>query len=160
MLRLSRLADYAVVVLLRMGADTSVRTATGLASATGIPEPTVAKVLKMAAASRLAVSSRGARGGYRLARPLDQISIAAVIAAIDGPIAVTACVEGAVTECEVRRVCALRGRWAPVNDAVQRTLDAISLADLLQMPAEATPLMVPPDRPEARPHGPAAARAD
>jgi len=137
MVRLSKLADYAVVVLLRLGTGATVQTASGLAVVTGIPEPTVAKVLKLLAGGRLAVSSRGARGGYRLARPLDQVSVAEVITVIDGPIALTACVEGATTSCEVSRICAVRGRWAVVNDAVRRALEAISLAELHRLPAPA-----------------------
>jgi FeS assembly SUF system regulator len=139
MLRLSKLADYAVVILLRLGPGGAVQTASGIAAATGIPEPTVAKVLKLLAAGRLAISTRGARGGYRLARPLEQVSVAAVIAAIDGPIALTACVDGASTLCEISGMCAVRGRWAVVNDAVRHTLDNISLAELHHPPRAAPP---------------------
>ena len=80
----------------------AVQTSPGIAAATGIPEPTVAKVLKTLAAGGLVASQRGARGGYRLLRPLAAIPVADVIAAIDGPIALTACVDGSATECESR----------------------------------------------------------
>lgn len=108
------------------------RTAPGLALATGVPEPTVAKVLKMLALSDIVVSQRGARGGYRLGRGLGEISIAEVIGAIDGPIALTACVDGGSGLCEVQSVCAVRGRWNLVNEAIQSALGAISLAELAQ----------------------------
>ena len=100
MLRLSKLTDYAVVVLVRLSREAGVQTSPGIAASTGIPEPTVAKVLKTLAAGGLVASQRGARGGYRLLRSLAQIPVADVIAAVDGPIALTACVDGSTTECE------------------------------------------------------------
>lgn len=130
MLRLSKLTDYAVVVLVRLSSGDGVQTSPGIAAATGIPEPTVAKVLKALAGSGLVASQRGARGGYRLMHPLAAIPIADVIAAIDGPIALTACVDGGSGNCEVERICSVRGRWDPVNEAIQQALSAITLADM------------------------------
>jgi FeS assembly SUF system regulator len=132
MLRLSKLTDYAVVVLMRLGeaAPEAVQTAPGLARATGVPEPTVAKVLKALAQASLVTATRGARGGYRLTRPFAAIAIAEIIAAIDGPIALTACVDGAPGTCEVACQCAVRGRWNLVNDAIRDALGAITLADM------------------------------
>ncbi len=115
MLRLSKLADYAVVVLIRLAEgerccpDASrfgmdpVQTSPGIALATGVPEPTVAKVLKALAGAGLVASQRGARGGYRLCKPLHAIAISDVITAIDGPIALTACVDGHQGTCEVAK---------------------------------------------------------
>ena len=74
-------------------------------------------------------SQRGARGGYRLARTLAAIPIADVVVAIDGPIALTECVDGA-GPCESEALCPVRGRWNPVNAAVRNALAAISLADI------------------------------
>ncbi len=130
MLRLSKLTDYAVVVLVRLASTPNVQTSPGIAAATGIPEPTVAKVLKILAASGLVTSQRGARGGYRPVKALSDIPVSAVIAAIDGPIALTACVDGSVTECESQALCPMKGRWDPVNDAIQQAMNAISLADM------------------------------
>ena len=130
MLRLSKLTDYAVVVLVRLSGLSGVQTSPGIAAATGIPEPTVAKVLKTLAGSDLVSSQRGARGGYRLNRPLSAIPIADVIAAVDGPIALTACVEGSPVTCEAKSLCPMRGRWDPVNDAIYRALSSITLADM------------------------------
>ena len=78
------------------------QTSPGIAATTGIPEPTVAKVLKTLAAGGLVASQRGARGGYRLLRPLSAIPVADVIAAVDGPIALTACVEGSAASANPR----------------------------------------------------------
>ncbi len=130
MLRLSKLTDYAVVVLVRLSAGDAVQTSPGIAAATGIPEPTVAKVLKALAGSGLVASQRGARGGYRLLRPLGAVPISDVIEAIDGPIALTACVDGGTGNCEAEHICPVRGRWDPVNDAIQQALAAITLADM------------------------------
>jgi FeS assembly SUF system regulator len=130
MLRLSKLTDYAVVVLVRLSRETGVQTSPGIAATTGIPEPTVAKVLKTLAAGGLVASQRGARGGYRLLRPLTAIPVADVIAAVDGPIALTACVEASVVECESQGLCPMRGRWDPVNEAIQQALSSITLADM------------------------------
>jgi Rrf2 family protein len=107
-----------------------VQTSPGIAASTGIPEPTVAKVLKTLASGGLVASQRGARGGYRLLRPLAGIPVADVIAAVDGPIALTACVEGSTVECESQCMCPMRGRWDPVNEAIQQALTTISLADM------------------------------
>ena len=135
MFRLSKLTDYAVVVLVRLAqAETraispgTVQTSPGISSATGIPEPTVAKVLKAMAGKGLVTSLRGARGGYRLSRPLNAIPVAEVIEAIDGPIALTACVDGG--GCESQCLCPMRGRWDPVNAAIRTALGAITLADM------------------------------
>ncbi len=130
MLKLSRMTDYAVVVLARLSADDGVQTSPSIAVSTGIPEPTVAKVLKTLSAGGLVTSFRGARGGYRLSRPLAAMPVADVIAAIDGPIALTACVEGSNTECECQELCCMRGRWDRVNDAIRHALGAITLADM------------------------------
>jgi FeS assembly SUF system regulator len=134
MLRVSKLTDYAVVVLVRLSAEpaseASIQTSPSIAAATCVPEPTVAKVLKALSAAGLVLSQRGARGGYRLIRPLETISVADVIAAIDGPIALTACVDGALGGCEVRGVCAVNGRWDLVNDAIRQSLMSITLADM------------------------------
>jgi FeS assembly SUF system regulator len=129
MLRLSRLTDYAVVVLVRLSAVQGVATSPGIAASIGIPEPTVAKVLKALAGQGLVTSTRGAHGGYRLGRPLSQIAISEVIMAIDGPIALTSCVDGAAS-CDSLPLCPMAGRWDPVNEAVRNALSNTNLADM------------------------------
>ncbi len=132
MLRLSKLTDYAVVVLVRLSRGEPVQTSPHIAAAIGLPEPTVAKVLKALAGSGLVASQRGARGGYRLMRSLRAVPISDVIAAIDGPIALTACVDGSTTSCESQELCPMRGRWDPVNQAIQQALSEITLADMME----------------------------
>ena len=128
MLKLSKLTDYAVVALVRLGQKEEVTTSPVLSRSTGIPEPTVAKVLKILATQGIVTSQRGARGGYRLAHPLEEISIAAVIEAIDGPISLTTCVDGG--DCDARSTCGLGGEWDLVNTAIRNALSAIMLSDM------------------------------
>ena len=144
MLRLSKLADYAVVVLVRLSHEDGCQTSPCIAALTGLPEPTVAKVLKALTVSGLVVSQRGARGGYRLMQPLSSIPVSTVIAAIDGPIALTACTEGGAGGCEAEGLCPARGRWDPVNQAVLQALSKITLADMAAMTPR--PRIKPPSR--------------
>ena len=130
MLRLSKLTDYAVVVLVQLSRGEACQTAPGIARAIGVPEPTVAKVLKALSAAGIVTSQRGARGGYSLAMPAASIDVAAVVTAIDGPIALVACVEGSGQDCEVQGQCPVRGRWDVVNTAISMALSAITLVDL------------------------------
>ena len=130
MLRLSKLADYAVVVLARLGDGDAVQTSPCIAGATGLPEPTVAKVLKGLATGGLVVSQRGARGGYRLLRPLTEIHVAEVVAAIDGPVHLTACVDGSPSSCQAQQCCC-RGGWDHVNEVVMQALGTISIAHIV-----------------------------
>ncbi len=147
MLRLSKLTDYAVVVLVRLSRGEPCQTAPGIAAATGVPEPTVAKVLKALAGAGLVSSQRGARGGYRLAMPLQAIPVSDVITAIDGPIALTSCVEGSGSGCEAEHLCPMRGRWDPVNEAVRDALSAITLADMERSIPRAFPARLPISHP-------------
>ena len=140
MLRLSKLTDYAVVVLTRLARDGDaapsgpVQNAFSLAGETGIAEPTVAKVLKLLAQAGLVEGVRGPRGGYRLTRPMASVPLSDIIVAIDGPIALTACVDGGSGMCEAEGICPVRGRWDPVNEAIRRALSGITLADLAPPP--------------------------
>lgn len=133
MLRLSKLTDYAVVVLAgldRAERNSRVVAVPEIALASGLAEPTVAKVLKILGQAGLVEGLRGARGGYRLGRALHDIALSEVIVAFDGPIALTACVDGAVGGCEAEAMCPVRGRWDPVNRAIRDALATVTVADL------------------------------
>ncbi len=147
MFRLSKLTDYAVVVLIRLAqsgaSGQATQTSPAIAAATGIPEPTVAKVLKSLSHAGLTLSQRGAQGGYRLSRPLAAIPVADVIQALDGPIALTSCVDGG--GCETSQICPMHGRWDPVNDAIRTALHGITLADMeASLPRAFRPLPAEP----------------
>lgn len=133
MLRLSKLTDYAVVVLAgldRAERHSRVMAVPEIALGSGLAEPTVAKVLKILGQAGLVQGLRGAHGGYRLDRPLHDIPLSEVIVAFDGPIALTACVDGAVGICEAEAMCPVRGRWDPVNTAIRDALAKVTVADL------------------------------
>ena len=132
MLRLSKLTDYATVILSHIAKDClQTHSAMGVAEATGIALPTVSKVLKILVNANVLVSTRGIKGGYALARPPERISVADVISALEGPIAVTECSishEG----CEQASGCGISGNWGLINQAIRNTLEAITLADMIK----------------------------
>ncbi len=131
MFRLNRLTDYGVVVLTQMSRNPKdLRTAPQIAQETGVPLPTVAKLLSALAHGRLIDSHRGAAGGYTLNRPAEDISVAEIIQALEGPIALTACVEGSEDDCDVASLCPMRGNWDRVNKAIYGALSEVTLADM------------------------------
>ena len=131
MLRLSKMNDYAVVVLGHMAARGGLATAPDVADATGLPAATVSQVLKKLAHARLVVSHRGAHGGYALGRAPREISVADLVEALEGPVALTACVDGAEGGCGVETSCPMRGSWDRVNGAIRAALESVTLADML-----------------------------
>ena len=131
-MRLSSLTDYAIVILsaaARMAGRESV-TATVLADETGVPLPTAQKLMGKLAAAGLLDSSRGTGGGFRLARDPAAISIADIIEAVEGPIAMTACVDEGRHDCGLETACRVRPHWGAVNLAVKDALGGVSLASL------------------------------
>lgn len=131
MLRLSKMTDYAVVVLTTLAyADGALHTATSLADRTGLPMPTVQKLLKLLARGDLLQSHRGAMGGYSLSRTPDRINVVNIIEAIEGPIALTDCVDGGSGGCGVQSLCSRKNHWEKVNSAVRRALEDVTLADM------------------------------
>lgn len=131
MIRLTKTADYGILLLIGMARQTEdLHTAAGLATSSHLPQPTVAKVLKLLARHGLVESERGVNGGYRLARPADQISVADAIRAVDGPIAVTECVDETPGLCSVESDCSMRSNWERINAAIEGALDAVSIAEM------------------------------
>ena len=132
MLRISKLTDYGTVLLAHLAANpTSVCSAADVASATGIALPTVSKLMKSLARSGLVNSTRGANGGYELARSPNEISAADVIDALEGPVSITEC-SADHSLCEHEDVCSVGGAWQRINIAIRRALDDVSLSDLLR----------------------------
>ncbi len=138
MLRVSKLTDYATVVLAQMAkAPAEVHTAPELAQRTHLARPTVSKLLKQLARGGLLNSYRGAHGGYLLAWPPDQITAARIIDTVEGPVAMTECgLDG--HQCELEHVCQVGPQWQQINRAVRAALEGVSLADLAS--SEAIPL--------------------
>jgi FeS assembly SUF system regulator len=133
-MRLSSLADYAVVMMsaaARHCGGTRINAAQ-LAEETGLPMPTVQKLVSRLSGAGLLKTERGAGGGFRLARPAAAISLADVIEAIEGPIAMTACVETGKHDCSLEGSCRAQPHWPVVNAAVRGALDGVKLTSLVQ----------------------------
>jgi FeS assembly SUF system regulator len=141
MIILSKLADYGVIIAAHLAAHSDRQITAGtLADETRLPRATVAKVLKALAHAGIVAGARGAAGGYRLSRAASAISVAEVVAAIDGAIGVTQCSIHTPT-CERTDFCPTRPHWRRINDAVGMALSAVTLAEMLPAtrfaPAEA-----------------------
>ena len=132
MLRVTKLCDYAIVLLTHLaqaGRDGSVA-ARDLADRSEVPLPTVSKILKQLGHEGLVVSQRGAKGGYRLARPATEVSVADIIAAVEGPIAMTDCSLEGGGLCDVEDNCRVRANWRLISSVVEDALSRITLADM------------------------------
>ena len=130
-MRLTHLADYAVVLMTaaarrEVGARLS---ATDLAQDTGVPLPTAQKLMQQLAAGGLLVGQRGAGGGYALARPVSEISLADIVEAVEGPFSMTMCTEGR-TDCALDAHCRVKPHMGVVGDKVRGALGAVSLQEL------------------------------
>ena len=130
MLRISKLTDYATVILARLAASGGERrTAAEVARDSHIAPPTVSKLLKQLHRAGLVDSSRGLKGGYCLARPARDISAAAILDALEGPLALTECSDSH-GNCDIRSSCGVGGSWQRINQAIRQSLQEVSLAEL------------------------------
>ena len=134
MIRITRQSDYGIVLLAAFAAKggDSVRTARDLAAETHVPLPMVGKILKALARGGVLASHRGAKGGYSLARPVGAITIADVIRALEGPIAITECLDDEADTCGIERLCPVRTNWDRINRAIRRALEEIPISDMLR----------------------------
>jgi FeS assembly SUF system regulator len=135
MMRIGKLTDYATVLLATLANERSrLLNATTLAERTHIAAPTVAKLLKQLHRAGLVDSTRGTRGGYQLSRPADEISAAAILDALEGPIALTDCSAGS-GNCCLEHSCQVSRTWQRLNAAIRKSLSEISLAQLAGLDA-------------------------
>ncbi len=131
MLRVTKLTDYATVVLTVLASEPDVvASAAGLAERAGLEAPTVAKLLKPLAQAGLVEAFRGANGGYRLARPAEAISLFEIVEAMEGPLGMTECSVHTGT-CGIEESCNVRANWRRINDVVADALRGVSLAQML-----------------------------
>ena len=134
MLRVSKLTDYATVILTHIAHQPDdIHAATDITKATGIALPTVSKVLKILVKAGLVESRRGSKGGYVLQGLAVRISVADIIVAIEGPISMTQCITDK-GQCEQEASCEIKGNWNLINRAVYTALEEVKLADLLESP--------------------------
>ncbi len=139
MLRISRLTDYATVVMTCLAASPNdVLSTAEIAECTRLEVPTVSKLLKQLGRAGLVQSFRGVNGGYRLARPATDINLAEIVEALEGPLGMTEC-SVAAGQCDFESHCSVRGNWQRINRAVDGALKAMSLADMLQPVNTQTP---------------------
>lgn len=133
MLRITRQTDYGLVLLARFATlpPGTVRNARDLAAEEGLPAPMASKILKLLGRHGLLLSHRGAAGGYSLARPAHSISVAEIITALEGPIALTECLGGAARSCALSASCPTRPNWARINDAIAGALAHVHLDEML-----------------------------
>lgn len=142
MLRISKLTDYAILLMVELAREGEMLSAQALAARIGVELPTASKVLKLLAGSGLVESFRGATGGYRVTRPAEVINVAEVIAAIEGPIAMTEC-SAETGLCSQEDSCELRGNWQHISLAVADALTNVSLAEMAApMPPRRNPLRI------------------
>ena len=132
MIRVSRLADYASVVMACLARHPGeVLSAAQVGEETNLELPTVSELLTHLARADLVESFRGAAGGYRLAKPAQDISLAEIVEALDGPIGLTECSIGH-TGCERQSYCSVARDWQGVGAAIDNALRGVSLADMLR----------------------------
>ncbi|PMB54730.1 Iron-sulfur cluster regulator IscR [Coxiella-like endosymbiont] len=129
MLKISRLADYATIIMTILASKQERFSAAQIARAIPLSMATVSKVLKLLNESKLVNSERGVNGGYQLARSPERISIADIITAIDGKPAMTEC-SRAENRCEHDTVCRLRNNWQLINELVFEVLDSLNLVEI------------------------------
>ena len=136
MIRVSRMADYGVVAMTHIARAPDARhTAASIAAQTGVPRPSASKLLKLLAKAGILTSHRGAKGGYALAHAPDRVSVAALVAAVDGPISLADCLDGPSGICELESFCSVRGPWQKISDAIRVALEEVTLADMAQAAA-------------------------
>jgi FeS assembly SUF system regulator len=134
MLRVTRLTDYATVVLTVLAARPGeVLSAAELAEQAGLEMPTVAKLLKPLAQAGLVAGFRGSNGGYRLARDAGAISLVEIVEAMEGPLGMTECSLHA-GNCGIEHSCGVRANWRRINDVVSDALRGVTLAQMLVPP--------------------------
>lgn len=131
-MRLSSMTDYAVVTMSAAARHCGFArvSALQLAEETGLPAPTVQKLVSRLSAAGLLKSVRGAGGGLKLARPAAAITLADIVEAVEGPIALATCSEGGRHDCTLEGACSVRPHWPMVDAALRSALSGISLTQL------------------------------
>ena len=131
MIRLSRLSDYAVSLMTHIAHEADeIHNAHDLAEKAHLPAPTVSKILATLAREDLLESVRGRQGGYRLSQESSDISVEDIIAAVDGPIALTQCIDQGPGSCGVEAFCPSSAHWHRINEAIRQALGKVTLAEL------------------------------
>ncbi len=133
MIQISKMADYGIVLLTKLACDHGISfPARNLSAATGLPLPMVSKVLKKLTNEGIITSTRGVNGGYCLDRTPENISAIEIIVALDGPIAITRCIESDDSSCcNITDTCSIKNYWELINDKIVESISTVNLSDLL-----------------------------
>ena len=153
MIRMTRLTDYGIVLLTYFARDRnrSMQNARDVAAAARLPLPTVNKILKALTRKGLLVSHRGVKGGYGLARRPEEISMADIISATEGPLALTQCTLSVPGQCVQESCCPVHGNWQKINAAIRQALENVKLSEMAQpLPPQPIPSTRNTVRKEAR----------
>ena len=140
MIRISRMADYALLVVFKMRDFEQLVTLDRLCELTSLSLPTVRKLMRALTQSNVVKSVRGPHGGYKLSSRPSQISIAEIIEAIDGPIALTECAKSDGGDCQIAGTCELKENWNIVNRLISNALHNVTLDAMGNMPLDAKKL--------------------
>ncbi len=133
MMKLSKMSDYAVVMMTLMGSEPLANhTATTVAENSGLTVPTVRKLMKMLSKAGLLNSTRGVNGGYTFAKNPNTINVSEIIEAVDGPIAMTTCLDRTQTTCAMDGNCPTKDRWHVINEAVKNALQGVTLGQFIE----------------------------
>jgi FeS assembly SUF system regulator len=136
MMSITKHSDYAIVMLAHFSKHpSSLISAKEVSQSLKLPYPTVSKLLKILVKSKLLASIQGSRGGYRLDRPSASISVASVIEAVEGPIAMTECTSGDHGKCQTESWCSVKPHWALINGVIKKSLEDLPLSALNQPPS-------------------------
>ncbi len=128
---MTKQADYGIVMMTRMARYPERQVnASELAAEVQLPLPTVSKILKLLGRAGLLESHRGVKGGYCLALEAERITVAEIITALDGPIAITECIDDTPGECSQESFCGVRANWQRINHAIRHALENITLAEM------------------------------
>ena len=131
MIKLNRMTDYAILIIGTLHSNSNrILSSVEIAKNVNLNQSTVAKIVKILSSNNLIKTNRGVNGGCSLTKSVSEINLVDVIPAIEGPIALTACVEGADVSCGVRNSCFMDGSWNKINNAIRGALENISLAEL------------------------------
>lgn len=140
MIKISKMADYATVIMAYLARTNSQATAREIADATHIAWPTVCKILKLLVKNDLLTSARGAHGGYGLARAANAISLGEILVAMEENVSMTEC-SGDHSSCDKQAQCQVSGHWRAISSVIDHALAGYTVADLLA-PSENITMLV------------------
>lgn len=149
MISITKHSDYAIVMLAHFSKNPgALISAKGLSETLKLPYPTVSKLLKILVKSNMLVSIQGAQGGYKLLKPSSSISVASVIEAVEGPIALTECATGDHGKCKTQDSCSIQPHWMTINGVIKKSLEGLSVGSLNQPVPTSNPQLLPQSRDE------------